>query len=193
MFAAPSFEGRGACAQAKGAWPGEKSSVPEAALKPQQKGETTMSNFDDFWGSYKAEQAERQARLPQIKTFVIDQFRKHGVHSVHIEYDGENDSGQTNGIVGFDADHKHVEFTSLTAEPPADGHPLCTHLRQLIGTGSLLELADNFTWEVLGVYHDGFWNNDGGFGTLTINVDTGTVSLEHSDQYVNIDTTTTEV
>jgi hypothetical protein len=66
-------------------------------------------------------------------------------------------------------------------------------LRQLIGTGSLLELADNFTWEILGVHHDGFWNNDGGYGTLTIDVDAGTVSLEHSNQYVNVDTTTTEV
>jgi hypothetical protein len=152
-----------------------------------------MSTFDDFWTRYKAEQAERQARLPEIKTFVLDQCRRNGVRSVHIEYDGENDNGQTNGILGFDADHKRVELTSLTAEPPADDHPLCAHLRQLIGTGSLLELADNITWEILGVHHDGFWNNDGGCGTLTIDVDAGTVSLEHSNQYVNVDTTTTEV
>jgi uncharacterized protein DUF6878 len=152
-----------------------------------------MSNFDDFRASYKAQQAERQARLQQIKTFVIDQLRKHGVHSVHVEYDGENDSGQTNGIVAFDADKRTVDLNSLTIDLPADDDPSGALLALLTAPRSLYKLVDNFTWEILGAYHDGFWNNDGGHGTLTIDVEAGTVSLEHNNQYVNFDTTTTEV
>lgn len=37
--------------------------------------------------------------------------------------------------------------------------------------------------------HEGYQNHDGGQGTLTIDVDEGVVTLEHTDFYTESDTT----
>ena len=37
----------------------------------------------------------------------------------------------------------------------------------------LQEALDDFAWAVLDAYHDGFENNDGGFGTIVIDVAEG--------------------
>ena len=41
-------------------------------------------------------------------------------------------------------------------------------------------------------HHDGFENTDGGYGTLTINVEAATVTLQHSTRFVDSITTETE-
>lgn len=46
---------------------------------------------------------------------------------------------------------------------------------------SLDHLIGDFAWTAVRHFHDGFENNEGGFGTLTIHVHTGRVKLEHND------------
>jgi hypothetical protein len=154
-----------------------------------------MSNdpFDDAITSYGAQQAAHQARMQEIKPFVLEQLRRNGVRTVHAQYDGEGDSGQINEITGCDANNQDVDLHSFKAEMPSDDSPLAALLGRLFGPCSLENLVETYTWEILGAYHAGFENNDGGYGELTIDVKAGTVSLEHNERYINVHWTGTEV
>ena len=52
---------------------------------------------------------------------------------------------------------------------------------------------DDFAWTILAEYHCGFENNDGGFGTITVNAAEATVTLDHNDRVVESVNTTSEV
>lgn len=58
---------------------------------------------------------------------------------------------------------------------------------------ALADLVDDFMWEVIGLEHDGFEINDGGSGTVVIDVGAGTVKLTRKDNYVAMETTEVEV
>jgi hypothetical protein len=45
----------------------------------------------------------------------------------------------------------------------------------------------------LGLYHDGFVNNDGGFAAIAIDAEKATVTIDHNDRITDVDNTVTEV
>lgn len=152
------------------------------------------SDLYDFWASYLAEREKRRQRLPYIKHLVIDQLCCHAIARVSVEYDGEGDSGQIGTISAIDANGKDVDLaSSLKPMSEADDQALAQLLTMHAQENTVLGLIDAFTWLLLDAYHDGFVNNDGGFGELTIDVGAATVTLDHNDRYVEVDPTTTEI
>jgi hypothetical protein len=191
-----SSEGGGVARGEEGRLAGrEEILFPRPPSNLNNKEKKTMSNdpFNDAIGSYEAHQAAHQARMQEIKPFVLDQLLRSGVHIVTAQYDGEGDSGQINEITGYDANKQDVDLHSLKAEMPSDDSPLAALLGRLFGACSLRDLVETYTWEILGAYHGGFENDGGGFGTFTIDVEAGTISLEHNDRFVEVDTTMTAV
>lgn len=153
------------------------------------------SNFDDFWARYLAGQQGRQKRLPQIKQIIIDHLKTHAIANVTVSYDGEGDSGQTELAQATNADGTFVDLdTPTTLDLSGVEDDLAEAVRSFTGgSTTLYGIIDAFTWEILNAYHDGFVNNDGGFGELTIDTAAGTVTLSHNDRYVEFNNTTTEV
>lgn len=153
------------------------------------------SNFDGFWARYLAGQQERQKRLPQIKQIIIDHLKAHGIANVIVSYDGEGDSGQTELVTATNADGTFINLdTPTTLDLPGVEDDLADAIRSFTGESTTLYgIIDAFTWKLLNAYHDGFVNNDGGFGELTIDTTAGTVTLSHNDRYVEFNNTTTEV
>jgi uncharacterized protein DUF6878 len=123
----------------------------------------------------------------------VRHFSREGKTAQGGRLHGESDSGQINEITGCDANNQDVDLHSFKVEMPSDDSALASRLGRLFGACSLENLVETYTWEVLGAYHGGFENNDGGYGELTIDVDAGTVSLEHNERYVNVHWTGTEV
>jgi hypothetical protein len=106
-------------------------------------------------------------------------LRQHGVQQVEIEFDGSGDSGSIAGVsyspgeLEFDADGVTVEYA--------------TSARYWNGTQWLLERAltqasvqsaiEALTYDYLEETGVDWYNDDGGFGTLEIDVEAGTVRL----------------
>lgn len=115
----------------------------------------------------------------QAKSQLLDVLARLNIATASIAYDGVSDSGQT-------------EFTSATS---IDGQHVDVNAVMALGDESIVlnRLLDDFAWLVLGELHDGAWNNDGCFGTFTVDVAGRTIELEHYDRYVETNLTSTEL
>jgi hypothetical protein len=51
---------------------------------------------------------------------------------------------------------------------------------------TLHEALEDFAWVVLDVYHGGFENNEGGYGSITFDVRKGAVTLDHNDRIIEV-------
>ena len=143
-----------------------------------------MTNITQDWlAEYRAEAERRRKLLPAAKRPILAALKRARIVNVEVAYDGEGDSGQIGEITASDRDDKPV---------PVKGSVLLN----LDGTPrryGLTEALDAFTWEVLSLYHDGFEINDGGFGTLSIDVAKGSFTLEHNARVVDVCNRVTEV
>lgn len=128
--------------------------------------------------------AEQDRRLQEAKTPLLGALNSIGVSMVVVEYDGEGDSGQINSVSAAAVDGTTVALTD----------PVPVAIKELWpGYGTLEAVIEALAWDALAVYHGGFENNDGGYGTLTINVTEGKFLLEHNDRFVDVHSTDTEV
>jgi hypothetical protein len=91
---------------------------------------------------------------------VVPQLKAIGVANVEAAYSGYGDSGAIDGVQYRDAAGERVE-------------------RELV-PGTLSEELENVLYEFLPA---GFEINDGGQGTLTLDVSTGRLTLEHQENY----------
>jgi hypothetical protein len=134
----------------------------------------------------RGDEEQRQLdRLPAAKAAILAALKATRAANVTIEYDGEGDSGQITGI------------TAMTARGKAAKLPKGPFSLQLYDAQSSYvsfeDALDAFAWTVLRVYHGGFENNDGGFGTLTINVAEETITLDHNDRIIDLCNSVAEV
>ena len=133
------------------------------------------NNPTDWMAAYQAEQQKRQAQLSPLKDVLLHELASAGIVTVTVEYDGEGHSGQIESIAVEDASQNRVEIADNERWDKLDNQ------------------ITEFVWEVLGAHHDGFENNDGGFGEITIDVMKGTVQLDHNTRVTDTFMTSTEV
>ena len=144
-----------------------------------------MSNATNDWLAENAARAKRRRdTLPAAKAALLAALKQARVAVAQIAYDGEGDGGQVNDIRASTARGKPAKLRGSVVLD-LDGTP-CRY-------ENLNEALHAFTWEVLALYHDGFENNEGGFGTLDIDVAKGKVTLDHNDRIIEVSNTETEV
>lgn len=110
----------------------------------------------------------------QAKAALITHLKTLGITSVSISYDGEGDEGQISDI-------EALEPVEVKVKLMTDCTPLGRHRE-------LTDALEHFAWKVLDEHHAGFEINDGGFGTITIDVAGNSVSLEKNDKFVDFHT-----
>lgn len=110
--------------------------------------------------------------LVVAKAAIMELLTAAGYVKATIEYDGCDDNGQMNCMTVFDSKGHTTELSSH-AHPP--------EVRELFNA------LDELAWQVLDACHPGFENNDGGHGTLTVDVANNSLRLEHSSHYVAYD------
>lgn len=126
--------------------------------------------------------------LDTTKQLLIDAFEAMGIVKVTAAYSGSGDSGQMDEIValGPNGDDDVIDLDKLPPEL-AEHESVRKMTAALLGQDgkkTLPELIEEFTWAAVDNFgHAGFENNDGGDGTLTVNVTEGTVELDHNDYY----------
>ena len=101
-----------------------------------------------------------------------------GVTKIWVQYSGSGDSGQIDEIY----------FLKKGQINPNDGANEVTstncELRFPFIKSELFDLITNRCEEILNKIED-WWNNDGGYGTLIIDVSTGKYTIDNSIYYTN--------
>jgi len=143
-----------------------------------------MSNTQDDWMARHEAEAKRQAkRLAAAKPRLLAALKAKRIASVTVEYDGSCDEGQIGEIAATGPNGKPAALEGSVVLD-LDGQR-CKH--------GLSHAIEEFTWQLLLAYHAGFEINDGGYGTLTIDVAKGTIILDHNDRFIDATNTLTEV
>jgi len=132
------------------------------------------------------ERASEGAPFAKVKQRLLKALRAHGFVKIYIDYDGEGDQGQIESISTEGANRQPVSLEARTRVVLSTCDAPSTFR-------SFAEVLDEFAWMILAHYHDGFENNDGGFGTITIDVRSATITLDHNDRVVDCSNTRTEV
>jgi hypothetical protein len=144
------------------------------------------SSTNDWLAEIQAQEQRQRDRLPTAKAKILAALKRTRAATITVEYDGEGDSGQIHDVA---AQTRHGKPAKL---PPG---PFSLQLYDGAQSSypSLEDALEAFAWQVIGVYHAGFENNEGGCGTLTIDVANGTVTLDHNDRVIEFCNSLTEV
>ena len=118
---------------------------------------------------HESEQARLENAKSRLRDVIGPQLLQRGVANVEAAYSGYGDSGAIDGVQFRDIAGQRVDRTVI----PADLH------------ASL----DNCLYEFLPA---GFEINDGGQGTLTLDVQTGRITLKHQENYTETRDSTRE-
>jgi hypothetical protein len=115
------------------------------------------------------------------KTVVFDALAAAGLTSITVEFDGEGDSGQINGIAAHAGEAPAVlPSTALTlyqaSHNGGDLRTTETNLRDAIET---------LCYDYLTQCHDGWENNDGAYGTFEFDVATRAVHLDIDERFTD--------
>lgn len=115
---------------------------------------------DFFTQCEQAEQARIQETLARLKQEIFPRLISWGVAKVHAEYSGYGDSGSINFIAYLDS---HDQPMSMDLVRPASDPALEQVLYEFLPCG--------------------FETGDGGQGDIYLDAQTGTIKLEHQENY----------
>lgn len=151
-------------------------------------GEVTLHASDyiarpiDWAAKWAKEAAERKQALQAAKLPVIAALKAAGAAVATITYDGEGDSGQIESITAETADSREVNLDLPYESPESDS-----------SASTLKGAIDQLAWGCLEACHEGFENNEGGYGEIVIDVADGTITVDHNERIITDDNTLTEL
>ena len=141
-----------------------------------------MTDTTSFISDFTAEEIRRREALPDIKRRLLKELGRSRIVSVTIAYDGEGDSGQIEDISAYNAAGKLTKLDRRVRLSASHSEPI-----------ALYQAIDEFAWELLAVYHGAYYDNEGGYGTIEIDVASGRVHIDHNDRVIDVCNTQTEV
>jgi hypothetical protein len=123
---------------------------------------------DDFLARYQQlEQARLETAKAKLRAEIFPRLKQWGVAKVKAEYSGYGDSGAINHIAYLDSQDQPVNMDMVRAASDPE--------------------IERVLYEFL---PSGFETNDGAQGDVTIDVQAGTVKLDHEENYTTtLDTT----
>ncbi len=142
-----------------------------------------MGSWEDMMKEYKAEaKRSKDALLPILK--------ENGIKYAAISYNGYGDSGQVEQISVYSFDREDApedvydgvcQIDIPKVNVTIDGRP-----------NNLEEHLSQIGWAMAYNAHPGFENNEGGQGTVIIDVDASKVTINHGINYTQIEDSTVE-
>lgn len=122
---------------------------------------TILPTDSEFLRSYQLRVQERKQRAAEAVRQLTVALSELGVTTVVAEYDGCGDCGQIDSI-GF----RNAAGETCTEVPDA-----------------VESQVEDLLYDLLGVRHGGWENNDGAFGTFCWNLNDQTLDHEHNERY----------
>jgi len=136
---------------------------------------------DDFETRY-AQHKELCAKVNELnKTVLFDALASAGITIINVEFDGEGDSGQINAVCALAGDQQaQLPATKLTI------HQLRWGETESTPSEFTVEAAiEALCYDYLEQEHDGWENNDGGYGEFRIDVATRSIELEFNGRFTD--------
>lgn len=112
--------------------------------------------------------SEEKLKWQEAVLFLKDR----GITSIHVEYEGSGDSGSIDGISYYKGEDEH-------------------NINDLDISDEMHEKLINLCYPMLDNIED-WYNNDGGYGTVTIDLDTLHYDIANNIRYTNYETYTHE-
>jgi hypothetical protein len=142
--------------------------------------------MSDFETNY-AHHGKLRAKANELnKAVLFDVLATAGINSIHVDFDGEGDSGQINGVLALTGDQPtQLPATKLTLQQ--------LHWGQTESTPSeftLAEAVETLCYDYLEETHGGWENNDGAYGEFRFDVAKRTIELEFNGRYTETFTDT---
>ena len=107
-----------------------------------------------------AEERERRETTDRLRDQILPQFRELGVANIEVSYSGYGDDGSIDGVQYRDPTGIRVDRATIPEK--------------------LIEALEQCVYELLPA---GFEINEGGQGTLTIDVQLAKVTIQHQENY----------
>ena len=119
------------------------------------------------------------------KEMIFAALAEAGIHGVTVGYDGYSDSGQIDDIEGWSSSPEKLPLPSnrkVQLPSPIEGNPPVEM--------TLQEAIETLVYDYLEETHYGWENDEGAYGTFVFSVSTRTITLEHNDRYIEVNTST---
>lgn len=129
-----------------------------------------------------------QAVEARCKEAFLPILRKHGIARVEIHYDGGGDEGTVGDVNAYRADGE-VDLPHILCEH----HALEYDGEVVSRTVDLEDALTAFAENAVCARQCGWENGEGAYGTIAIDVATGTASLTHNLRFIDYETTETEL
>jgi hypothetical protein len=133
--------------------------------------------------------------LARNKPILIDALRSVGASGATVSYSGSGDSGNDNEVSILIADgqafesNTEVTVTALRSHY-VDGQWQTAYVEETV---SLTQALSDYADRAIEIFHSGFEDGEGGSGEVDFVCETGTVTLNHRDYYVESAETVTRL
>jgi hypothetical protein len=169
----------------------ESTSEPAVSNQPESE---TLQRFAENAAASASNTLTSLDLLAGHRLALLAAARAAGLRSIAVEYSGSGDSGNGTDFAtdppGFDLDGVSIEIVEVDSRW-IDGvwnRSFNTAVR------SMTHASEELTYLVIEVCgHSGYENNEGGYGSLTLDCETGALTLEHSNYYVETNTSCHEL
>ena len=140
-----------------------------------------MNDLENAMCAYERHR-QAQARLNESnKGAVFDALANASITEVHVDFDGEGDSGQINGVAAFTGNQPAaLPKTTVTIQSVSWGST------EAVATQATLEEAvETLCYGYLEETHGGWENNDGAHGEFRFDVAKRAIELEFHGRYTD--------
>jgi hypothetical protein len=141
---------------------------------------TSIDSFDHSWQRYREMLADANTLN---KAAVFDALAATGITAVTVDFDGEGDSGQIQGVAA-QGDDCSVELpaTAVTIRHAVWGRTVEITVRD----HALKEAIEELCYGFLEHEHGGWENNDGAYGEFHFDVRARTIELDFNARYTDV-------
>ena len=139
--------------------------------------EARTREYDRQWEDYRR---RRSAVFRFTKAAIFDALQVAGITRVVIEFEGSGDSGQMEQATAFRGEEEIVPFPKECIEITRVDFDEEKDTREDV---NLRDAIETIAYDLLEQTHDGWENNDGGFGTFTFDVAERSVTLDYDERY----------
>jgi hypothetical protein len=136
-----------------------------------------------------------EARVAEAKTKLCEALGTLGVVAATVSYSGEGDSGDVDSVtLQIDDDPQGARQAAALAQTivlNVETHEFDETAQQWVGRSApkpmtVQDALREFCWDLIKVHdHDGFENNDGGSGEITLTIATRSYTYEHRDYFTS--------
>lgn len=147
----------------------------------------SFTPVDIDWNAVMARHAAYEAKaaslMPLNKATLFDALHAVGITSVTVAFDGGGDSGQIESVDAAagdaPADLPEAQIALLKAQ--SDGFGTETTIM------SVADVIEDLAYQLLTQSHPGWEDSDGAYGEFRFDVGARTITLDHNDRYIAVE------